>query len=299
MRLIVVKAHTREVENPITLTVGEKVQVRYAKNEPWNWLGDVFCTLQDGRSGWTMHSTFEEGGSFPEIEPSEATVAQEYSAIELNVEVGEILAGFATTNQGQWCRNARGESGWVPFECFVIDEVDLERCQKELVTEIESAFANIEKGKGMGLREAAWYDAFPTPEQLREARELDIERWQDLSSGLVRSHSQALFYTDLVSFRYLLPAFMRASLGEYSSDSRDFAKETVTRILSGFPVKTSDANLIFEQTRAIAHFCELMLDIGVNSDVIDERSQRDLTQEWMNQINENLSSEWFKAPLQF
>ena len=54
MRLVVTKARIREVENPITLIVGEKVQVRYAKNEPWNWLGSVFCTLQDGRTGWAM-----------------------------------------------------------------------------------------------------------------------------------------------------------------------------------------------------------------------------------------------------
>ncbi len=297
MRLVVTKARTREVENPITLIVGEKVQVRYAKNESWNWLGSVFCTLQDGRTGWAMHWTFEEGGNFIEAEPSIATVTQEFSATELNIEFEEILEGFATSIKGQWCRNAQGESGWVPFKCLQEDMADLERRQKELITEIESAFATVEKNEGIGLREANWYNTIPTPEQLREARELDTERWQDLSSELIKSYNEALFYTDQIGFKYLLPAFMRWSLREWSSNSDYFDKETITRILSGFPVKRVEADLTFEQARAVAHFCELALDMGVNSDVFDERSQRDFTQEWLIQVNESLSPEWYKAPL--
>ena len=151
----------------------------------------------------------------------------------------------------------------------------------------------------MGLREANWYDAYPTPEQLHKARESDTERWQDLPSGLIKYHREALFYTDSLGFRYLLSAFMQVSLRENPFYCDEFAKETITRILSGWPVKRDEAGLTFEQTRAIAHFCELMLDIGVNSDVFDERSQRDFTQEWMVQVNESLSLEWYKAPLRF
>ncbi len=296
MKVIVVKPHTREFENPIILSVGDRVQIDTKRGK--HWLGNVFCTLPDGHTGWAWDQAFENfDGS------NEATVDQEYSSQELDVKIGEILEGYGDDG---WCTNVQGETGWIPHECIEIDSADLKRRQTALIAEIEIAFASVEKGDGSGLRESAQRDLtythnVETLKLILAAKAQDIEPWQDLSQELLDYHFGALtwIWTDPQGFRYLMPAYMRFSLRKISENTH-FAEDTVQRILEIIG-RVSDwlkqMDLTVEQTRAAARFCELMLDMWVVPFNEGAYWQRNMTHQLYQTISEELSPNWFKRPV--
>jgi Variant SH3 domain len=107
MKLNVTKTYSREFENPIAFLQGDRVQVgEYSSGQ---WLGWVYCTAVDGRSGWVAQTMLEITGST-------GIAKRDYSAMELNVIEREVLEGFEIAAGWQWCKNARGEAGWVPLE---------------------------------------------------------------------------------------------------------------------------------------------------------------------------------------
>jgi Variant SH3 domain len=107
MKLNVIKAYTREFENPIAFFKGDRVQVgEYSSGQ---WLGWVFCTTNDGRSGWVAETMLEIAGNT-------GIAKRDYNAMELSVIENELLEGFEIAAGWQWCKNARGEAGWVPLE---------------------------------------------------------------------------------------------------------------------------------------------------------------------------------------
>jgi hypothetical protein len=295
MKLFAVKPHARESENAVILSVGDVVHIQHIESGDWSWMGNVFCTLPDGRTCWAMHSVFQK------FEGNEAIVAHEFNSRQLTVEVGEKLEGFGNSNNGWWCLNVRGESGWIPTDCVDMDEPDLERRKSDLIAEIESAFAEVEKGDGIGLREAweldlPYRDNAERERRILDARSQDVERWQDLTDELFgeTGYYFVLLGIDPIGFRYLIPAFMRNSLRRKPFDS-GLAEETVLRILGGNPVTIFGIDLDFNQRRAVGHYCEYMLDIGINSPSQDIFCQRDFTHELLETVNEGLSQEWFKA----
>jgi hypothetical protein len=302
MKIIVVKPHTREFENPIILSVGDRVQVDINRGK--HWLGDVYCTLIDGNSGWAWGRAFENQDSnrpFEGLEGDEAIVYQEFSSNELTVEIGEILESHT---EAGWCCNARGEFGWIPEECFEIDKDDLKRRQVELIEEIEVAFAHVELGHGIGLRQSwqleATYDSSPEASQrIADAAREDIEPWQDLSDELLNEYFDALncSWTDSDGFRYLMPACMRCSLRNISNKA-SFSEFTVHRLLEGLCGKMLPRlGLSVDQIRVTAKFCELMLDMWIIAWCESAQWQRTMTHQLFQQINEGLSPGWFKRPL--
>jgi hypothetical protein len=307
MKLIVEAPHVPESEDDISLSVGDRVQIKVVSTEKQHWMGPVFCTFPDGRTCWTSHRFFakidDQAGHdfFKETESSQGTVGHQFNSRELKVELGDSLEGFGTSGKGWWCANARGESGWVPIDCVDIDEPDLKRRRIDLIAEIESAFSEVEKGAGIGLREALQRDITfeDTPEShqlILDARAQDIERWQGLSDEiLLGAFGDALFFTDQVGFRYLIPAYMRYCLQE-KPIHHDLAEHVILRILGGFPVEILEINLSFDQRRAISHYCEYMLDMEITSASLDKTLQRELTHELFESVNENLNSNWFSAP---
>jgi hypothetical protein len=294
MKLFAVKPHARESDNPIVLCVGDVVQVQVDEGRNWNWMGNVLCTLPDGRTCWASRRIFRK------FEGNEAIVAHEFNSRQLTVEVGEKLEGFGNSNNGWWCLNARGESGWIPTDCVDMDEPDLERRKLQLIAEIESAFAEVKKGDGIGLREAweidlPYRDNAERERRILDARSQDVERWQNLSDELFgeTGYYFVLLSIDPIGFRYLIPAFMRNSLRKPFNS--DLAEETVLRILGGNPVRIFGIDLDFNQRRAVGHYCEYMLDTGLKSANLDIFCQRDFTHELLETVNEGLSQEWFNA----
>ena len=111
MRFIVVMQHRSEYAQPISfakgtlLTIGEK----YEGPEGWdNW---HLCRTPDSREGWVPGQIIERLGR------CSGTALEDYTALELDVDAGDVLIGSRTLNGWVWCHcpsNAR--SGWVPLK---------------------------------------------------------------------------------------------------------------------------------------------------------------------------------------
>jgi hypothetical protein len=90
---------------------------------------------------------------------------------------------------------------------------DLETRRAALILEIESAFSEVTKGSGSGIREAAHMEATYGPpdstweQRWLEARSFDEQRWQDIPSELFADWS-LLGLTDVQGFKNLLPAYL-------------------------------------------------------------------------------------------
>ena len=97
-------------------------------------------------------------------------------------------------------------------------ESDLERRWQALLLEVESAFRDVRKGDGIGIREAAQRDATyahhlePTA-ALIAARAEDVEdRWQDIPEQLLMKYEAPLMWTDNLGFQFMVPAYIRYAL---------------------------------------------------------------------------------------
>lgn len=110
MRYRVTIVHRSEFPVPITLTAGQHVQIgeRYAGPEGWDeW---YFCTTPAGVAGWVPGQILDRSG------PDKGAAREDYTARELDVDVGQTVSGMRHLNGWCWCvRPADGLSGWVPL----------------------------------------------------------------------------------------------------------------------------------------------------------------------------------------
>jgi Variant SH3 domain len=243
VKLEVIQSYGRLKENPIACSRGERLTLVIHDQDHIGW---IWCIATNGREGWVHNS-------FLEIDGGEATARRDYTGLELNVTIGEELEGLELISLWWFCRNTSGETGWVPVE----NVSSREATGKALITQIETAFANVTKGNGVELRESAANDAGVAPKQ---DRSLDVEqRWQELSDSLFEEYPMALIFTDGEGFRFLLPAFMRYAVKHLENpDANEIARDHAFQNLckpDGVP-----ENLVAfhgfrtEETSAIAQF---------------------------------------------
>ncbi|HLZ64189.1 MAG TPA: SH3 domain-containing protein [Ktedonosporobacter sp.] len=105
----VIKDHQAAYPDPLHMHAGETLLVS-KKEYPWNDNPDwtfVWCTNQQGKSGWVPKKYIEQPG---------AQALYEYNCLELSVKVGEEVAGVQEECGWIWCTNQQGKSGWVPLE---------------------------------------------------------------------------------------------------------------------------------------------------------------------------------------
>jgi hypothetical protein len=297
LKLIATQQHSREFELPLILSVGDTVQIDLTRGS--HWLGEVFCTLPNGQKGWVSRLAFEN------LNGSNAIATQAFSSAELEIEMGDVLKGYANTYSATWCCNTRGESGWVSHDCYEIDQSEHRRRITKLIEDIEIAFANVEKGDGIGFREALQRDAtFSNDEaaikRILEAREQDVEHWFELSDEFVQSHGvQVYLWTDSKGFFFMLPALMRCVLREMLGLVSSYFADSLMDDLAH-----ADANPSFlyqfdqNQLVCFACFCEMTLDYGIHPLGGSTNWQLGFTQRLLELIGRSLSLEWFKAPLQ-
>ncbi|AFV00811.1 DUF6714 family protein [Simiduia agarivorans] len=104
----------------------------------------------------------------------------------------------------------------------------------EVVATIESAFAGVTLGAGIGLMEAQVIDDYGDAAQRRAARENDEKyAWQSLSPMLLNKCHSSLSFFDAQGMRFHLPAFMILHLQGgfyfnivfYLTEINDWAKE--------------------------------------------------------------------------
>jgi GNAT superfamily N-acetyltransferase len=100
----VVRDHTPENCDPLTVRAGDRLHVGHADDEypGWRW-----CTGPDGRAGWVPERCLRRDGK-------RGVMLRDYTARELSVragtevEPGEAIAGWV------WVTSAEGRSGWIP-----------------------------------------------------------------------------------------------------------------------------------------------------------------------------------------
>ncbi|MDU1903479.1 MAG: SH3 domain-containing protein [Dysgonomonas sp.] len=103
--------------NPLVLTKGEHVIIDTSKtddNPEWsNW---VWC-ISPSNQGWAPEQILEILDN--SADRIKASVKEDYTAIELNIEVGEIVTGHRILNGWLWCTKVSdNETGWLPLECL-------------------------------------------------------------------------------------------------------------------------------------------------------------------------------------
>ena len=93
--------------DPLILTVGEQIQVGRRDDE---WPGWIWCTHANGKSGWALESRLKVDETI-----HTATVLQDYTAIELEIQPGEHLVIQQVESSWAWATNEAGQSGWAPL----------------------------------------------------------------------------------------------------------------------------------------------------------------------------------------
>lgn len=109
--LTVINSHRSDYPSPLTLKKGEMVVLDkvYEGAEDWpNW---IFCKKLDGSNeGWVPEQLIER-------RENHGLVLEDYSANELNVDVGETLEAIKEMNGWVWCKKVKcDEMGWVPLK---------------------------------------------------------------------------------------------------------------------------------------------------------------------------------------
>lgn len=104
MHIQIIEKHTSNYPNPISFKVGDKLSIGIRDDEFEGW---VRAKTEDGNEGWAPEQ-YIDMNSTPEV------ATQNYSANELNTEVGEILETIHSLNEWLWVKNSAGQLGWVP-----------------------------------------------------------------------------------------------------------------------------------------------------------------------------------------
>lgn len=139
---------------------------------------------------------------------------------------------------------------------------------RDLIEEISLAFRDVQKGSGIGLREAMARDASFSIEdstqaqaEIAHARSRDVEqRWQDLPGDLIEGCDSALSFMDPEGLRFALPAYMVGSLGIDRKEA-DFAWGVMWTLLSCEPQEfAKELALDGRQVAAIAHYLKCITE---------------------------------------
>ena len=104
MLLEVIMKHTSNFPNPISFKIGDELVTGIHDDEFVGW---VKVTTKNGNQGWAPEQ-YIDMSSVP------AVAIENYSANELNVDLGEILEFIHELNEWVWVKNKTGKFGWVP-----------------------------------------------------------------------------------------------------------------------------------------------------------------------------------------
>lgn len=105
--------HQAPYADPIQVNVDDEVVVDSDKQT--DIAGWVWCTNSNGKSGWVPKTYVEFHGKVGEMR-------LEYDAIELTVQVGEILTVLKAESGFYWVVNRKNQQGWVPISHVEICE---------------------------------------------------------------------------------------------------------------------------------------------------------------------------------
>lgn len=111
MKYQVIKAHTSEFPSPLRLKAGDKFSVGEMYEGPEKWAHLYLCSAAGQEPGWVPLQVIllQDDGS--------GVAAMDYTAQEMNVEVGDVIEGGKRLNGWLWCSSPTADKeGWVPEE---------------------------------------------------------------------------------------------------------------------------------------------------------------------------------------
>ncbi len=107
-RARVVKSWRASYAAPIALRAGERLRLS-GRSTLWEGHRWLWAANDAGAEGWVPDD-------LPDAQSG--TARRDYSARELNCEIGEEVLLRRQSHGWAWCQNARGEQGWVPLTCL-------------------------------------------------------------------------------------------------------------------------------------------------------------------------------------
>lgn len=104
----VVEPYRSPYLSPILFHVGERVTIRREFKEDPDWKDWVWCEGQRGNQAWAPKQ-------YLDMETGQGVFLTEYNALELSVEVGEVLRVHEIVNGFAMAEKPDGRVGWVPL----------------------------------------------------------------------------------------------------------------------------------------------------------------------------------------
>lgn len=103
---LVHRAHRSNYPNPIEFRQGDRLTLGKRDDEYPGW---VWTITPDGNEGWAPLVLMDIAA-----DAIQAEATQDYTAVELNTEVGDIVDVQRQLHDWAWVVRADGEAGWVP-----------------------------------------------------------------------------------------------------------------------------------------------------------------------------------------
>lgn len=111
MRYIVVAPHRSEYPQPICFAKGSLIAIGEKYEGPEGWDNWYLCRTHDSQEGWVPGQIIEQ------LEPGVGKALEDYTALELGVDAGDVLMGSRTLNGWVWCHQSSDAlNGWVPLK---------------------------------------------------------------------------------------------------------------------------------------------------------------------------------------
>lgn len=104
-RARIVRDYRAQYANPIRFATGEVVALGERDSE---WPAFIWTTTTDGNAGWAPFDWLKPMGD------GRAEALRDYSAQELDVDVGDDIVLQHELGGWWWCAHADGRQGWVP-----------------------------------------------------------------------------------------------------------------------------------------------------------------------------------------
>lgn len=114
-RYRVIKYYKSPYPDPIVFQKGEKVKVCQEFKEDPDWENWIWCEGKNDKKAWVPKQ-------YLNVDGRNGVFNRDYNAMELSVQIGEILAVYEIVNGFGMSERPDGTRGWVPIRNMEIEE---------------------------------------------------------------------------------------------------------------------------------------------------------------------------------
>ncbi|HKJ26293.1 MAG TPA: SH3 domain-containing protein [Anaerolineales bacterium] len=111
----VIEDYKSPYPEPNVFQAGEKVQVGEKFEDDPEWQDWFWCEGENQQKAWVPKLYLQMDGHV-------GVFIQDYNALELTLQVGEILTGFEEVNGFCMAENENGQKGWAPLKNLEVME---------------------------------------------------------------------------------------------------------------------------------------------------------------------------------